>query len=157
MADEAGTPYQLGVDLGTTFTTTAVTRDAKTGILRLSSHSTSVPTVVALTEGGELVAGHSAETAAADEPGRIAREIKRRLRDPAPVVMHDVAFDPADVAASLIAHVVAETSTLMGGDPAAIVLTYPSSNTPAQVELMARAARAAGVGSPTLLAEAEAA
>ena len=79
--------YVLGVDLGTTYTAAATYRDGRTETVSLGTRSLMIPSVVFLKEDGEFLTGEAAERRGAAEPGRFAREFKRRLGDPTPILL----------------------------------------------------------------------
>jgi len=86
--------YDLGVDLGTTMTAAAVLRDGRTEVAPLGTRSLDMPSVAHLRPDGELLVGESAERRAATEPGRFARDVKRRMGDPTPVLLGGTPFAP---------------------------------------------------------------
>ena len=53
--------YSLGIDLGTTYTAAAIARGGRAEVVTLSYRTTSIPTVVVLTEDGAFVLGDTAE------------------------------------------------------------------------------------------------
>ena len=103
--------YQLGIDLGTTYTAAAV-HDSASGrgpeVVSLGERGPTVPSVLYLRADGELVAGDAAERHAVTEPQRIARQFKRRLGDPTPLLVGDAAL-PAEVLTSRLLRWTVET------------------------------------------------
>jgi molecular chaperone DnaK (HSP70) len=79
--------YRLGVDLGTTYTAAAIERDGRVEMCTLGERSASIPTVVLVRPDGEVLVGDAAQRRSSAEPTRVAREFKRRLGDPAPLVL----------------------------------------------------------------------
>jgi molecular chaperone DnaK len=82
-----GGGYALGIDLGTTYTAAAVARHGRAEVAALGYRATSVPTVVVLTEDGRVLVGDAAERRASASPDRVAREFKRRIGDPTPLLL----------------------------------------------------------------------
>ena len=78
-------PYSLGVDIGTTFTAAALSRDDRVEVVALEAHRVTVPTVIAA-DGEELRFGSRRRRSARRPPETVAREFKRRLGDPVPGV-----------------------------------------------------------------------
>ena len=76
--------YYLGIDLGTTYTAAAAERDGVVESLTLGNRTASVPSVVYLRDDGEILVGEAATRRATTDPGRVAREFKRRVGDPTP-------------------------------------------------------------------------
>ena len=79
--------YQLGIDLGTTYTAAAVARGGRVEVAALGTASPVIPSVVLLRADGEVLVGEVAVRRGQDEPTRVAREFKRRLGDPTPLVL----------------------------------------------------------------------
>ena len=72
--------YAVGVDVGTTFTAAAVSRNGQVEIVGLGNHSATIPSVVFLREDGELLVGDVAARRAHAEPGRAAQGVQAPLR-----------------------------------------------------------------------------
>ena len=82
-------PYRLGVDLGTTFTAAAVA-DGSTEptVIGLGNRAMQVPSVVFLKPDGVFLhSGNLPNAAGSREPGRVAREFKRRIGDQVPLLV----------------------------------------------------------------------
>ena len=71
--------YALGVDLGTTYTAAATFAEGRVEIAGLGNRSAAIPSVVLLREDEEVLTGEAANRRGATEPGRVAREFKRRV------------------------------------------------------------------------------
>jgi actin-like ATPase involved in cell morphogenesis len=146
-------PYQLGVDLGTTFTSAAVARDGRVQTVNLTSRTPAMPSVVLIRENGEVLVGDAADSQAALEPTRAAREFKRRLGDPSPVVLGGTPYRAEALTAFLLRAVYQRVVGRMGEPPERVVLTHPASYSPQRLELLREAARRAGIGEVVLLSE----
>ena len=81
--------YALGVDLGTTYSAAAIARSGSAEPLSLGTDAAQIPSVVVIREDGEVLVGDAAERRASAEPTRAAREFKRRLGDPVPIIIGD--------------------------------------------------------------------
>jgi molecular chaperone DnaK len=153
--------YQLGIDLGTTYTAAAV-YDGGSGrgpeVVGLGDRGPTVPSVLCLRPDGEFVAGDAAERHAVTDPQRIARQFKRRLGDPTPLFVGDAAL-PAEVLTSrLLRWVVEAVVRSQGGErPSTIVLTHPANWGPFKRDLLDKASELAGIGRSILLTEPQAA
>ena len=75
-------------------------RDGRAEVATLGTRSLEIPSVVLLREDGVLLIGEPAERRSLIEPGRFAREFKRRIGDPTPVLLGGSPFS----AHSLMAH-----------------------------------------------------
>ena len=112
--------YQLGVDLGTTYCAAAVHRNDRVDIVTLGNRASSVPSVVYLREDGEMLVGESAERRAASDPQRAAREFKRRVGDPVPVVLGGETFSAEELMARQLPPIIRIVSERQGAAPDAI-------------------------------------
>jgi molecular chaperone DnaK len=119
-------PYELSVDLGTTFTAAAVRDDGEPVMVGLGNRALQVPSVLFRTDEGFIV-GEAAERRGSTEPRRLVREFKRRLGDPVPVLVDGVPFSAASLSATLLRWVVAAVTRRQGEPPAGLVLTHPAS------------------------------
>ncbi|MBW0116702.1 Hsp70 family protein, partial [Pseudonocardia abyssalis] len=119
--------YQLGIDLGTTWTAAAVCRDGqeRPELLHLGGASSAVATVVFRATDGTLVHGEAAQRRALTEPRRVAREFKRRIGDDTPMVVGGEPMTAADLCARFVAWVVGEAESREGGPAASIAVTHP--------------------------------
>ncbi len=71
--------YQLGIDLGTTYTSAAVCRSpgqvwAEPEVVTLGTRSSIVPSVLFVAPEGSVVVGEAAERRALTDPDRVVRE-----------------------------------------------------------------------------------
>jgi molecular chaperone DnaK (HSP70) len=124
--------YQLGIDLGTTFTAAAVCRSderrwVEPEVVSLGSRSATVPSVLFLAPDGAVVVGEAAERRAHTDPDRVAREFKRRIGDPTPLVVGGRAWAPEDLSALLVRWVVDRVAQREGGPAARVAVTHPAS------------------------------
>jgi len=125
--------YQLGVDLGTTFTAAAVARDDRVEITALGKRSDLMPSVVyvgadwnVLTGEQEWLAGERAWRRRLTEPDRVAREVKRRVGDPLPLLVGGVLFSAERLMAMLLRGAVDAVAATEGERAQRIVMAYPA-------------------------------
>jgi len=78
--------YALGIDVGTTFTAAAILRDGIVEVFPLATNQVAVPSVIFAT-GDEMLFAAPAERRGATQPLGLAREFKRRLGDPVPLML----------------------------------------------------------------------
>lgn len=149
--------YTIGIDLGTTFTSAAVHRDGHSVIVELGTRSAAVPSVVLLREDESVVAGETAERRATTEPHRVAREFKRRLGDPTPLLLGGVPYAAEALIAQLLRWVIDQVEAREGGPAAAVAVTHPANWGPFKIDLLDQAVRRAGLTDVTFLSEPEAA
>lgn len=137
--------YQLGVDLGTTYTAAAVGRDGRVEACTLGSASPVVPSVVLLRADGEVLVGDTAVRRGVAEPTRVAREFKRRLGDPTPLVLGGTPYGAEALMGHLLKAVVKTVTDREGAAPDRVVLTHPANYGPYKQDMMREVARLAGL------------
>ena len=155
------TGYSLGIDLGTTYSAAAITRDGRTAIVELGSRSASIPSVVFLRDDESILVGDAATRRAATEPDRVAREFKRRIGDPTPLLLGGASYSAEALTARLLRSIVDQVVDREGGWPDSIAITHPANWGPYKIDLLSQATRLAGVddgrATVTLTTEPEAA
>ncbi len=151
--------YQLGVDLGTTYSAAAINRDGRVEIVTLSAAFAAMPSIVVLRDDNELIVGEAALRRGLQEPTRMAREFKRRLGDPAPLVLGRVPFSAEALMSALLREIVSIVTSREGEAPDHVVLTHPANYGPYKLEMMNEVVRLSGldVRRTTLLPEPQAA
>jgi molecular chaperone DnaK len=117
--------YALGVDLGTTYTAAAIGADGRTEIFPLGRKQAAVPTVVYVGTERVLV-GEPAIQRAVDEPERVAREFKRRVGDPVPLVLGGSPWSAERLLARVLAWVLERVTAERGAPPEHLAVTYPA-------------------------------
>src|SRR4051794_38413780 len=153
--------YQLGIDLGTTYTAAAVCRSSdrrwvEPEVVTLGTRNATVPSVLFLPPDGTVVVGEAAERRAVTDPDRVVREFKRRIGDPTPVVVGGRPWAPEELSARLVRWVVDRVAEREGGPAVSIAVTHPASWGTHKKELLARALGGQGL-TVTFLAEPQAA
>jgi actin-like ATPase involved in cell morphogenesis len=143
----------LGIDLGTTFTAAALARDGRVEVVGLGGPAAVLPTVVYLVADGTVLVGEAANRRAVVDPSRVAREFKRRLGDPAPLILGGTPVSVDLVMSKVLAYVVDTAARQEGEPPEAVALTHPASWGPYRTELLAHAASSAGLTRVELVPE----
>jgi YVTN family beta-propeller protein len=149
--------YVLGVDLGTTFTAAAVGEAGSVEIYPLSDQAHVIPSVLVLREDGEVLVGEVAQRRAVTEPGRAAREFKRRLGDPTPLLLGGTPYGADALMAMLLRAVVDQVATIKGEPPELVCLTHPASYGEYKQDLLRQVAQQANVPNWVLTTEPQAA
>ncbi|GAB1691434.1 Hsp70 family protein [Krasilnikovia sp. M28-CT-15] len=149
--------YGLGVDLGTTYTAAAVRRSDGCDVLRLGARRPEVPSVVYLPVDGPVLVGEPATRRGETAPGRIAREFKRRLGDPVPLLVGGAPYSAHALMARQLDHILGTAAAAEGGPPASVVVTCPANWGPYKRDLLRQAARLADLETIALRTEPEAA
>ncbi|WP_232661354.1 Hsp70 family protein [Pseudonocardia sp. TRM90224] len=153
--------YQLGIDLGTTYTAAAVCRSSDHGwvdpeVVTLGTRNATVASVLFIGPDGGVVVGEAAERRAITDPDRVVREFKRRIGDPTPVVVAGRAWAPEELSARLVRWVVDRVAEREGGPAEQIAVTHPAAWGQHKKELLAGALAGQGLA-VTFLAEPQAA
>ena len=149
--------YSLGIDLGTTYSAAATARDGRIEIFQLGERAATIPSIVVLRADGDVLTGDAAERRSLSEPTRTAREFKRRLGDPTPIILGGTPYGAEALLAHLLRAIVARVSEQSGGPPDSIVVTHPASYGAYKIDLLEQAIRQADVERVSLLTEPEAA
>src|SRR4051794_18693603 len=140
--------YAVGIDIGTTYTSAAVWRDGRAEIVSLGSRSAAIPSAVFLRSDGEILTGDAASRRALSEPGRVVRELKRRLGDTAPILLGGAPYSAAALTARLLRSVLDLVSAGEGGPPASICVTHPAGWGPYKMDLLHQVVRLADLEEP---------
>ncbi len=149
--------YALGVDLGTTYTAAAVRVDGRAQIVRLGSRRAEIPSLIFVRDDGVVLVGDAAERRGAAEPARLAREFKRRLGDPVPVLVGGAPYSAHALMARLLEHVYQAVVRQQEGPPAVVSVAHPANWGPYKRELMMQAMQMADLPDVQLRPEPEAA
>lgn len=151
------TGYGLGVDLGTTHTAAAVRVDGRVEAVQLGSRRPEIPSLVFVLPDGGVLVGEPAERRGAAEPERLAREFKRRIGDPVPLLVGGAPYPAHALTARLLRQVFDIVAGQYDGPPTAITVTHPANWGPFKRELLEQAVHLADVGEVTYRTEPEAA
>ncbi|MFR9730671.1 Hsp70 family protein [Saccharopolyspora sp. MS10] len=147
--------YGVGIDLGTSFTSAAISSPGSTRMVPMSP-SMIVPSVAYRVPGGALLTGDAALSPDTD-PRKVARNFKRRLGDPAPLFLGGATYSAAALMAAQLRDVISAATRITGGPPESVVLTYPAVWGPYRREHFTEVPRLANIPDVRLLTEPEAA
>lgn len=147
MADRASaaTEYVLGIDLGTTYSAAAIVRGSTVEPFVLGTIAAQIPSVVVHREDGHVLIGEAAERRAGAEPTRAAREFKRRLGDPVPIIVGGTPYGAESLMSEMLQAIVGQVTEREGRAPSTIVLTHPANYSDYKLGLLHEAARLAGL------------
>jgi molecular chaperone DnaK len=149
--------YRLGIDLGTTYTAAAIVEAGRASIVSLGNRAPVVPTVVFLREDDTVLTGDAANRRGVTEPGRVAREFKRRVGDPTPLLLGGSPMSAQSLLAKMLRWTVDQVVQLQGSAPEHIAVTHPANWGPFKLDLLQQAIRMADLENCTILTEPEAA
>jgi actin-like ATPase involved in cell morphogenesis len=147
-----------GVDLGTTFTAAAVIEAGSSPeMVSLGSSGAVIPSVVLLRDDGTIATGHAAVQRGVEAPAQVAREFKRRVGDPAPVMVGGTPIAAHLLMGRLLRWVLERVEERHGAAPAHTVVTHPANWGDYKRDYLRQAAEWAGIGEWSPLTEPEAA
>src|SRR4051794_20492889 len=144
--------YQVGIDLGTSSTVAAVCRpDGTAHVVPLEGPGGAVTSAVHLGADGTLLVGEAAQRRALTDPGRVVRELMRRVGDATPLLVGREPVPAADLAARFLARLVDDVARHEGGVAARVAVTHPGSWGPHRLESLRAALGEQGLGSAVLV------
>lgn len=150
--------YHLGIDLGTTYAAAAVSRrDGRVDVVSLGNRSAAIPSVIYLRDDDTILTGEAAERRAATEPGRIAREFKRRIGDPTPLLLGGSPYSAEALASKQLRWIVDKVAEFEGGPADQLAVTHPANWGPYKQDLLRQAIRLADLPAAVTLTEPQAA
>ncbi len=137
--------YQIGIDVGTTYTAAAIYKAGKAEIFSLGQKTASIASVVLRKEDDSIITGDAALRKALHAPERLAREFKRRLGDSAPFMLGGSPISAEALTAEMLKTVLEAIVTQEGGQPTHIAITHPVTWTKFKKDLLAQAVNLAGL------------
>ncbi|MEZ5233901.1 MAG: hypothetical protein R2749_14525 [Acidimicrobiales bacterium] len=161
--------YDLGIDVGVTTTSAAACLDAATdadrvpgapggtAIVPLGSVSASMAAAVHLHRDGALSTGDAAARANATDPAGGVRHLRRRLGDPAPILLRTEPYGVERLYGALLASVVDTATERFGQRPRRVAVSHPGGWGPYLLDALRAALGAAGLHDAVAVPEAVAA
>jgi actin-like ATPase involved in cell morphogenesis len=149
--------YSLGVDLGTTYTAAAIHRDGRTASVDLGNRSAAIPSVVFLRDDETILTGDAANRRGTTEPGRVAREFKRRFGDTTPILLGGAPYSADALMSKLLRWVVDAVSEREGSPPARLAVAHPANWGPYKLDLLRQTISRADLDHVATVTEPEAA
>ncbi len=150
-------PYFLGVDLGTTYTAAAIYRDGRTSTVDLGVRTAAIPSVVFLRDDETILTGEAASRRGVGDPGRVAREFKRRVGDTTPILLGGSPYSADGLMSQLLRWVVDAVTEREGERPAGIAVAFPANWGPYKQELLRQSISRADLDHVVTITEPEAA
>jgi actin-like ATPase involved in cell morphogenesis len=146
--------YQVGIDLGTSSAVAAVCRpDGTAHVVPLDDGTGAMAAAVYLGADGTLLVGDAAERRALSDPGRVVRELTRRVGDATPLLVGREPVGAAELAARVLARLVDDVARREGGVAARVAVTHPGAWGPHRVGSLRAALAEQGLGSAVLVPE----
>ena len=122
-------------------------------MVTLGNRNTCVPSVVHIAGDGRVLVGEAARRRAAGDPGGVAREFKRRVGDPTPILLGDGGHTAHELTARLARWVVDLVAEREGGAPEQVAVTHPAGWGRHKTSLLGKALAGFGLGDALLLSE----
>lgn len=149
--------YLLSVDLGTTYSAAALGEEGRIEITSLGSQTATIPSVVALRADGTVLTGEAADRRGVTEPTRVAREFKRRLGDPTPIVVGGTPYGAETLMAHLLRGIVNQIAEQQGAPPRKVVLSHPANYGSYKLDLLEQVGHLAELAKVEFITEPQAA
>ncbi|HJY50427.1 MAG TPA: Hsp70 family protein [Stellaceae bacterium] len=135
----------LGIDLGTTNSEIAIYRDGRPEVLRDDQGRIILPSVVGLTETGELLVGEEARNQFLLYPERTVRSIKRRMGSDAKVLLGEREYTPQEISAIILSRLKEIAQARLGRPIRKAVITVPAYFSDTQRQATREAGEIAGL------------
>ena len=143
----------VGIDLGTTNSEIAVYRDGRPEVLADDTGRKILPSVVGLTETGELLIGEEARNQFLLHPERTIRSIKRRMGRDDKVHLGDRDYPPQEISAMILRRLKEIAEARLGQPVRKAVITVPAYFSDAQRQATREAGEIAGLEPVRILNE----
>ena len=135
----------LGIDLGTTNSEIAIYRDGRPEVLCDDQGRIILPSVVGLTETGELLVGEEARNQFLLYPERTVRSIKRRMGSDAKVQLGEREYTPQEISAIILSRLKEIAQARLGRPIRKAVITVPAYFSDTQRQATREAGEIAGL------------
>lgn len=135
----------IGIDLGTTFSAVAVMEGSKPTIITNAEGKRITPSVVSITEDGEILVGEVARNQAIINPQNTVRSIKRHMGEDYKVTIQDKDYTPQQISAMILQKLKKDAEAYLGQKVKQAVITTPAYFTDAQRQATKDAGKIAGL------------
>src|SRR4051794_8933718 len=135
----------VGIDLGTTNSEIALYRDGRPEVLGDEQERLILPSVVGLSEAGELLVGEAARNQFLLYPERTVRSIKRRMGSDAKVRLGEREYTPQEISAIILSRLKEIAQAQLGRTIRKAVITVPAYFSDTQRQATREAGEIAGL------------
>jgi molecular chaperone DnaK len=135
----------VGIDLGTTNSEIAIYRNGRPDVLADARGRFILPSVVALSETGELLVGEEARNQFLLYPERTVRSIKRRMGSDDKVHLGELDYTPQEISAMILSRLKEIARQALGWPVRKAVITVPAYFSDAQRQATREAGEIAGL------------
>lgn len=115
----------IGIDLGTTNSVLAITQDGQAKIVPVDGADT-LPSVVGITDNGDLLVGTAARNQWVAAPSRTIRSVKRQMGSGETVTMADKEYTPQEISAFVLRKLKETAEEKLGQQVSRAVITVPA-------------------------------
>lgn len=135
----------VGIDLGTTNSGIAYMEGGKPTIIPNAEGKRLTPSVVGITQKGEIVVGEIAKRQAVSMPERTVRSIKRKMGQDYKVKIGDKEYSPQEISAMILTKMKRDAESYLGEEIRNAVITVPAYFNDSQRQATKDAGRIAGL------------
>ncbi|MBI5002436.1 molecular chaperone DnaK [Candidatus Woesearchaeota archaeon] len=135
----------IGIDLGTTFSAVAVMEGGKAAIIPNAEGKRTTPSVINITEDGEILVGDTARNQAIASPQSTVRSIKRHMGEDFKVNIHGKDYTPQQISAMILQKMKKDAEAYLGQKVTQAVITVPAYFGDAQRQATKDAGKIAGL------------
>ncbi len=135
----------IGIDLGTTFSAVAVMEGGKATIIPNAEGKRITPSVISITDDGEILAGDTARNQAIANPQNTVRSIKRHMGEDFKVTLRDKDYSPQQISAMILQKLKKDAEAYLGQKISQAVITVPAYFTDSQRQATKDAGKIAGL------------
>lgn len=144
--------YQLGIDLGTTFTSVARAENGSVEVVSLGQNKAVPPAMIFVEDDGTFVHGGMAYRRGASKPERLISDIKRRLGTTTPFLVGETNYRSEELMAAHLQWAY-DGATTGRAEPDSVVITHPACWNEQQLRSFQRAVESTTVPNVTYLSE----
>jgi len=135
----------VGIDLGTTNSCVAVLEGGEPTVIPNAEGARTTPSVVAFTNGGEVLVGEVAKRQAVTNVDRTVRSVKRHMGTDWSIQIDDKSYKPQQISAFVLQKLKRDAEAYLGEDVTDAVITVPAYFNDAQRQATKDAGQIAGM------------
>lgn len=135
----------IGIDLGTTFSAVGVMEGGNPTIIPNAEGKRTTPSVVSITDDGEILVGDTARNQAIINPQHTVRSIKRHMGEDFKVTLQGKDYTPQQISAMILQKLKKDAEAYLGHKVMQAVITTPAYFTDAQRQATKDAGKIAGL------------
>lgn len=137
--------HAIGIDLGTTYSVAAVIEDGRARVIKNTEGEYLTPSVVAISEEGDLLAGSTARSVANRRPSQAVTSIKRQMGTEYRALLNGRSYSPQEISALILKKIKTDVEAHTRERVEKAVITVPAYFNDAQRQATREAAHIAGI------------